>query len=83
MDIKAYREKHGLTQEAFGKRLPSKVSQGLVWQWEQGVTPITLDKAREIVDATEGEVTPHDCIPTIFPPGFEFPPSDEPTAEAA
>lgn len=77
MKIKEYREKHGLSQEAFGVRVG--VSQGMVWQWEAG-KPITLPKAKKIFRATDGEVTPHDCIPDSFPPGFVFPP-DEPAPE--
>ncbi|MCU1282330.1 MAG: putative transcriptional regulator [bacterium] len=73
MDIKTYLQKHGLSQDEFGKRLRNPVSQGLVWQWIEGRTNITIDRAREIVEASEGEITPHDLMPNVFPKGFEFP----------
>lgn len=81
MDIKSYREKHGLSQKAFADKVG--VSQGMVWQWESGETAVTLEKAKTIVRETAGEVTPHDCIPDTFPSGFQFPPEPEAQVAAA
>ncbi len=71
MDIKTYREKHSLSQQAFGNLIG--VSQGMVWQWEAGETDFTIDKVKKIAAVTGGEVSAHDLIPDTFPAGFEFP----------
>lgn len=63
----------GISQAEFARRLDPPVSPGLVWQWLNGRTDITVEQAKRIVAATNGEVTAHDCIPEFFPPGFEFP----------
>lgn len=76
VDIKTYLEAKQLSQEDFAKALG--VSQGLVWQWIDGRTKITVDRAREIVEASGGEITAHDLLPGIFPVGFEFPPPAKP-----
>lgn len=73
MELRAYLEKNGISQEAFGKSLEKPVSQGLVWQWLEGRTNITIDHAKQIVRATSGEVTAHDLMPETFPQGFVFP----------
>jgi DNA-binding transcriptional regulator YdaS (Cro superfamily) len=66
MDIKAYLEKHELSQEQFAKQLG--VSQGLVWQWLDGRTRITAERAVEIEEKTAGEVTRRDLRPDLYPP---------------
>lgn len=81
MDIKTYLEKTGLSQEQFGKLVG--VSQGLVWQWIEGRTGITLERVRQIVDATNGEITAHDLMPKTFPTGFVFPPDQTRRKRAA
>lgn len=73
MKLSTYLEKRGISQEQFAKSLEPPVSQGLVHQWISGKTAITNDMAKRIVKATDGEVTPHDCDPSTFPRGFEFP----------
>jgi DNA-binding transcriptional regulator YdaS (Cro superfamily) len=76
MDIRAYLEKHELSQEQFAKKIGADgVSQGLVWQWLEGRTKITVERAKQIFLATDGEITPHDLLPDTFPPGFKFPKS--------
>ena len=72
MKLAAYLEKHGISQEIFGKSLSSPVSQGMVSQWLRGETAITLERVKQIVLATGGEVTPYDLMPDTFPRGFEF-----------
>lgn len=52
------------TQEDFARRLG--VSQGLVWQWINGRTRITAERAIQIEAATAGEVTRHDLRPDVF-----------------
>lgn len=65
MDIKAYLEKHQLSQEQFAKQIG--VSQGLVWQWIEGRTRITAERAVEIEKKTEGEITRHALRPDLYP----------------
>lgn len=70
MDIRAYLEKHQLSQEQFAKRLG--VSQGLIWQWMEWHanpnkgTRITAERAKEIEEKTDGEITRHDLRPDLF-----------------
>jgi len=64
MKISAYLEKHKLSQEQFAKLLG--VSQGLVWQWLEGKTRITAERAKEIEGKTRGEITRHDLRPDLF-----------------
>jgi transcriptional regulator with XRE-family HTH domain len=45
-ELPAYLERTGLSQQQFAEKL--KVSQGLVWQWLNGETAISPDKARAI-----------------------------------
>lgn len=61
MRLDEYREKHNLSQEDFAKKLDPSVSQGLVSQWERGVTAISLATAVQIQSLTGSEVTVHDC----------------------
>jgi transcriptional regulator with XRE-family HTH domain len=74
MHIKAYREKHGLSQKAFGALVG--VTQGAVAQWEAGGT-ISNESVKAIARATCDEVSAHDCLPNVFPRGFKFPPERE------
>lgn len=64
MNIPAYLEKHDLTQEQFAKKLG--VSQGLVWQWINGETRVTPDRAKAIEKKTAGEITRQDLRPDIW-----------------
>ena len=64
MDIRAYLEKHKLSQKEFGDRIG--VSQGLVWQWLEGKTRVDPKHFNNIEEKTEGEVTRRDCRPDIF-----------------
>lgn len=65
VDIKAYLKKHKLSQEVFADQVG--VSQGLVWQWLDGRTRITAERAIEIEDKTDGEITRHDLRPDLYP----------------
>lgn len=69
MDIKTYLETRGDSQEQFAKRIG--VSQGLVWQWIEGRTRITAERAIEIEEKTDRQITRHDLRPDLFgdPPG--------------
>lgn len=78
MDIRAYLSKHGLSQEEFGKLIG--VSQGLVWQWLEGRTRITAERAKEIDEKTGGEVSKHELRPDVF---GEVPSPDVAPAERA
>lgn len=64
MDIKTYREAHGISQAEFGKRLTPPVSQGRVWQWENG-DPVDAERCIEIESATSGAVKCEDLRPDI------------------
>lgn len=64
MDIRAYLEKHHLSQGQFSKQIG--VSQGLIWQWLEGKTRITAERAKEIEEKTGGEITRQDLRPDIF-----------------
>lgn len=64
MDIKAYLGKHQLSQEQFAKQIG--VSQGLVWQWIEGRTRITAERAVEIEDKTDGEITRQALRPDLY-----------------
>lgn len=74
MNIKTYLQTQGLTQKAFADQLA--VSPGLVWQWINGQTPVTAERAREIESATGGLVTRHELRPDIFDPPAEARPDE-------
>lgn len=81
MKLADYLKKHGISQDEFAKSLDPPVSQGLVSQWLNGETAITVERAKQIVVATNKEVKAHDVLPELFPVGFEFP--DKPKRKAA
>src|SRR3990167_3888832 len=62
--INNYIQQHGLTQEAFGKKIG--VTQGLVWQWLKGFTRITPERAVQIERRTAGAITRQELRPDIF-----------------
>lgn len=64
MDIPQYLEKSGIHQAEFARRLG--VSPGLVWQWLNGETKITAERAVQIEEATGGDVTCEDVRPDLF-----------------
>ena len=64
MDISTYLDKAGLTQEEFARRL--RVSPGLVWQWIDGRTRVTPERAKQIERKTEGAIKRHDLRPDIW-----------------
>jgi|GEM_PF-710553 len=65
MELAKYiRSTLGVTQASFAKELG--VSQGLVWQWLNGRTKITPERAKQIELITQGAVTRHDILPDLF-----------------
>lgn len=72
MDIRTYREKHGLSQADFAALFPNEpgksATQGLVWQWEDGKQRFTAERAIQIEQITGGEVTRHELRPDLFAP---------------
>lgn len=69
MDIKTYRQTHGLSQAAFAKLLTDAgfpATQSLVSQWEGGSTRITGEWCRDIETATAGECTRLANRPDLF-----------------
>lgn len=67
MSFPAYVKKHG--QSEFARQLG--VSQGLVWQWVNGRTRITAERAVQIEGVTAGEITRHDLRPDLYPRASE------------
>lgn len=64
MDLKTYLTTSKKTQQQFAVALD--VSQGLVWQWLNGVTRVTAERCLDIEKATDGQVTRYDLRPDIF-----------------
>lgn len=71
MELRAFVEESG-GQTAFANRMG--VSQGLVWQWLEGKTRITAERAIEIEGITGGKVSRHELRADIF----GSPPAPEP-----
>ena len=63
MELNDFIEKNG-GQTAFAAKLG--VSQGLVWQWMNGKTRITAERAIQIESATEGAVTRAELRPDLY-----------------
>ncbi len=64
--IRSYREKHGMTLEAFGELVG--VQKGTVHRWENGISP-SLDSARAIEErtaGTEGAITRQQLRPDVW-----------------
>jgi DNA-binding transcriptional regulator YdaS (Cro superfamily) len=64
MHIRGYLKKHRMSQAAFAELL--EVSQGLVWQWLEGQTKITADRAKQIELKTNGEITRSELRPDLW-----------------
>ena len=64
MDIRAYLDKHKLSQKQFADQI--SVSQGLVWQWLNGITRVDPRHFKAIEKKTRGEVTREDCRPDLY-----------------
>lgn len=64
MDLKTYLE--GCSQSDLAERLG--VTQGAVWQWVNGKTRITAERAIEIDLVTGGVVSRHELRPDVFGP---------------
>lgn len=65
MNLTEYVKNNG-GQTAVARRLG--VSQGLVWQWINGKTRITPERAKDIEAKTDGVITRHDLRPDIYGP---------------
>jgi DNA-binding transcriptional regulator YdaS (Cro superfamily) len=77
MKLSDYLTRHELSQEAFAKSIG--VSQGMVYQWIAGRTPVAVQKAVLIERATGGLVSRKDLHPDdwhlIWPELIELPAS--------
>jgi len=62
--IARYLRKQGIKQSDFATRL--NVTPGLVSQWLSGKTAITAERAKQIEDATDGELTRAMLRPDLF-----------------
>lgn len=62
MKLNEYIAAKGLSQAEFGALLTPPASQGLVSQWVSGTTRITLERAIQIEDLSDHEVTVRDCF---------------------
>ena len=61
MTLTEYITSKELSQAKFGSMLNPPVTQGLVSQWINGMTRITLDQAIQIEQITGNEVTVREC----------------------
>jgi transcriptional regulator with XRE-family HTH domain len=68
------------TQAEFAKRLG--VTQGLVTHWVNGRTRITAERAVQIEQVTDGQVTRHELRPDIFGAHAQAKPEPEPRSAA-
>jgi DNA-binding transcriptional regulator YdaS (Cro superfamily) len=57
-----------MSQAEFAKSL--KVSPGLVWQWLNGVRPVSPEKILPICRVLEGHITPADLNSEMYPPAL-------------
>ncbi len=80
MKLAEWIEKEGLGAQVKLANL-LKVTPGLVWQWLDGRTRVTAERAKEIYTATNGEVALHELRPDVFDP--PPPPRTEPVEAAA
>lgn len=64
MDIPSYLQKQAMSQAEFGKKLG--VTQGAVWQWIEGETRITAERARQIERVTRGAIKARELRPDVF-----------------
>lgn len=64
MNIPEYLEANGLQQAEFARQLG--VSPGLVWQWLNGETKVTAERAVQIEAATGGQVTREEIRPDLY-----------------
>lgn len=64
MNLKTYLKKTKTTQQALADALG--VTQGLVSQWINGVTPITGEQAVKIEEKTQGQVTREELRPDLY-----------------
>lgn len=65
MKLKQFLETKNITQTEFADAL--HVSQALVSQWLTGDTTITAERTKQIGEASEWLVTPHDLRPDLYP----------------
>jgi len=61
MTLVEYLATHRISQAEFAKKFSPPITQGLVSQWINGTTRVTLDKALEIESLTGGAVTTKAC----------------------
>lgn len=58
------------------------VSPGLVWQWLNGETRITAERAKQIHEITSGRVSKHELRPDIWGESVGAAPPPEPAKAA-
>jgi DNA-binding transcriptional regulator YdaS (Cro superfamily) len=64
MDIRAYLDKHNLSQKQFADLIG--VSQGAVWQWLHGLSKVSPKHFEIIEKRTHGEVTREDIRRDLY-----------------
>lgn len=64
MQIDEYLKSSGLTQAQFAERVGC--TQGLVSQWINGETTVTVERAKAIEAATDGAVAKHELRPDVW-----------------
>lgn len=76
--IRAWRQKHNITQQEFAARLD--ISEAQLSRIETGASDLSMELARKVVEETRGEVSGGDLI--AFSPGGR-PPNPDPAPAAA
>lgn len=61
MDIKTYLSKNGISQSAFAEM--TGVTQGMVWQWLQGLRPVSPSSCVVIEKFTNNDISRRDLRP--------------------
>jgi DNA-binding transcriptional regulator YdaS (Cro superfamily) len=64
MDIKTYLKRKKLSQKAFADKVG--VTPGAVWQWLNGESKVSHRVARQIEEATDGEIQRAELRPDIY-----------------
>jgi DNA-binding transcriptional regulator YdaS (Cro superfamily) len=62
--ILSYMARHGLSQAEFGAKVG--VSQGMVWQWLNGMRKIGAERAVKIEKRTRGKLRREQLRPDLF-----------------
>lgn len=65
MKLSKYLSSQKVSQTELARRVG--VSQGMVWQWLNGVRQVSAEKVLTVEEATGGMVSRHEIRPDIYP----------------